>query len=48
MTPAGAENEFDESSAEMTDEVADSESSSAGQVASAWTLLVATLFLAGL
>jgi len=48
MTPAGAENEFDESSAEMTDEAVDSETSNAMQMASAWTLFVATLFLAGL
>jgi len=48
LAPAGAEEEFEGPSLEMTDEAADSESSNALQVASAWTLLMATLFLAGL
>lgn len=45
---AGAESGFGESSDDWTDEAMDSDPSDPTRTASAWTLLVATLFLAGL
>jgi len=44
----GAEDERSESLSDWTDEAVDGEPSDAPQTASVWTLLVATLILAGL